>query len=84
MAPSGACSRKPQGRLEVKAGDTEDPRPDTLQLKKRYWQQINGFRLLQKWLVLKNSFSWHPNCLCRAGFSRQGPLHTSCNQRYMV
>ena len=39
-------------------------RPAVLQLKKRYWQHMKGFELLQKWLVLKHSCSWHPDCQC--------------------
>lgn len=35
-----------------------------------------GFELLWKWLVLKHSSFWHPNCLCWAGCSKIGsPPH---------
>ncbi|KAK4809953.1 hypothetical protein QYF61_002910 [Mycteria americana] len=77
----GASGRKHQGRLEVDpkgfgVGDTEDLRPAILQLKKRYWQHRKGYELLWKWLVLKHSSSWHPDCQCWAGCSKGGsPLH---------
>jgi len=62
MALPGASGRKHQGRLEVdtsgsRVGDTEDPRPTTLQLKKRSWQYVKEFELLQKWLVLNHHAS---------------------------
>ncbi|KAK4828886.1 LOW QUALITY PROTEIN: hypothetical protein QYF61_001444 [Mycteria americana] len=81
MALPGASGRKHQGRLEVDpwgfgVGDTEDPRPPILQVKKRYWQHVKGFELLHKWLVLKHISSWHSDCWCWAGCSKAGsPLH---------
>ncbi|KAK4831072.1 hypothetical protein QYF61_015270 [Mycteria americana] len=46
-------------------GDTRDDlRPTILQLRKRYWQHTKGFELLRKWLVLKHSSFWHPDCRC--------------------
>ncbi|KAK4830543.1 hypothetical protein QYF61_011681 [Mycteria americana] len=37
---------------------------------------MKGFELLQKWLALKHSSSWHPDCRCWAGCSKGGsPLH---------
>ncbi|KAK4829633.1 hypothetical protein QYF61_005844 [Mycteria americana] len=42
----------------------------------RYWQHMKGFELLSKWLVLKHSSSWHPDCQCWAGCSKgRSPLH---------
>ncbi|KAK4821755.1 LOW QUALITY PROTEIN: hypothetical protein QYF61_000816 [Mycteria americana] len=81
MALPGASGRKHQGRLEVDpwafgVGDTEDLRPAILQLKNRYWQHMKDFEVLRKWLVLKHSSSWHPDCWCWAGCSKGGsPLH---------
>jgi len=67
MVLPGIFGRKHQGRLEVDPsgfgdGDVEDPRPATLQLKKRYWQHMKGVELLQKWLALKHSFPSHHDC----------------------
>ncbi|KAK4826725.1 hypothetical protein QYF61_010978 [Mycteria americana] len=57
-------------------GDTEDPRPATLQLKKRSRQHVKGFELLRKWLVLKHSSCWHPDYWCWAGCSKAwSPVH---------
>jgi len=81
IIPFGAFGRKPQERLEVDpeglgVKDTEHLRPTLLQLKKRCWQHITAFKLLWKWSVLKNSSSWHPDCLCWDGCSRAGsPPH---------
>jgi len=62
MAQPGVSGRKHQGRLEVDlwgsgAGDIKDLRPAILPLKKRFWQHMKGFELLQKCLVLKHSSS---------------------------
>jgi len=64
MAQPGVSGRKHQGRLEVDlenwgfgARDTKDPRPAILPLKKRFWQHMKAFELLQKWLALKHSSS---------------------------
>jgi len=35
--------------------DTKDPRPTIFPLKKRFWQHIKAFVLLQKWSALKHS-----------------------------
>lgn len=69
MSLHGASGRKAQGRLEfdpqgLGITDTKDLRPAILPLKKRYWQQMKGSELLQKWLVVKHGSFWHPNCLC--------------------
>jgi len=62
MAQPGVSGRKHQGRLEVDpwgfgAGDTKDPRPAILPLKKRSWQHMKAFELLQKRSALKHSSS---------------------------
>jgi len=62
MAQPGVSGRRLQGRLEVDswgfgAGDTKDPRPAILPLKKRFWQHMKAFELLQKWSALKHSSS---------------------------
>lgn len=35
---------------------------------------MKWFRLLQKWLALKYSYSWHPDCDCWAGDAREKSL----------
>jgi len=62
MAQPEVSGRKHQGRLEVDpwgfgAGDTKNPRPTILPLKKRFWQHMKVFELLQKWSALKHSSS---------------------------
>jgi len=62
MVQPGVSGRKNQGRLEVDlwgfgVGDREDPRPTMLPLKKRYWQHMKVFELLQKWSALKHRSS---------------------------
>jgi len=37
--------------------DTDHPRPPILPLKKRFWQYMKAFELLQKWSALKHSSS---------------------------
>jgi len=62
MAQPVVSGRRHQGRLEVDpwgfgAGDTKDPRPAILPLKKRFWQHMKAFELLWKLLTLKHSSS---------------------------
>ncbi|XP_042649716.1 uncharacterized protein LOC122153524 [Tyto alba] len=45
-------------------------------LKRRYQQRMRGFELLQRWLVRKQSSSWHPQGRRWAGWSEGGsPQH---------
>jgi len=53
MALSGVSGRKHQGRLEVDpwgfgVRDRKAPRPAILPLKKKFWQHMKEFVLLQK------------------------------------
>jgi len=62
MAQPGISGKKQQGRLEVDlwsfgVGNTEDPRPTILQLRKRFCQHMKEFELRWKWSVLKHSSS---------------------------
>jgi len=62
MAQPEVSGRKHQGRLEVDpwgfgACDTKNPRPAIVPLKKRLWQHMKVFELLQKWSALKHSSS---------------------------
>jgi len=62
MAQPGVSGRKHQGTLEVdpwgfESRDARDPRPAILTLKKRVWQLMKAFELLQKWSALKHSSS---------------------------
>lgn len=60
----------------LESEDTEGMRPATLQLKKRNWWYMLGFRLFHKWLVLKQSSSWHIDCVLGWMFKRWSPSHT--------
>jgi len=62
MTLCGVSGRNHQGRLEVdprgfRVVDTKDTRPAILPLKKRFWQHMKVFELLQKWLALKHRCS---------------------------
>ena len=53
MALPGVSGREHQRRLGVDpwgfgVGDTEDQKIGILQLKRRYWQHMKGFELLQR------------------------------------
>jgi len=84
MAQPGISDKKHQGRLEVDpwgfgVGDTEDPRPAILPLKKRFWQHVKAFELLQKWFVLKHSSSSTVTASPGLDVQTEGPLYASCH-----
>lgn len=80
MASPGASGREPQEKLEINlwgsgAGDIEDQKPTTPQLKKRYYQHVRVFGPLQK-LVQKYSSYWYDDYLCYIGCSNgESTLH---------
>jgi len=80
----GVSGRKHQETFEVDpwgfgVGDTEDPRPAILQLRKIFWQHMKVFKLLQKWLARNLA----PLSDLTAGpgldVQREGPLYASCH-----
>lgn len=56
-------------------GGTKDPSPAPTQMKKRHWQLLNWFKVPEKWLALKGSFFWHPDCQCCVGCSKWKSFH---------